>query len=206
MDAQVAAGGEALPAGQAVVRSGAGVDRLVLSEALLPGEALSTDVTHEGLDFGVRHLVVAERAAGGEGAVARVALERHLLQPMRRLVDPQLPQQSELPVALVAAQQLVGVVLLRLPELVAQLVFLQSLSLVETFIAGAAGERLEVTGQVFAQLVFLMETFVTELAEKPLVFVQLPPPPLPLRLLSLLLIQTFRQTRIYIKRHREKKE
>lgn len=151
--------------------------------------------------------MVAECARGGEGAVAGVALERHLLQPVRRLMDSELPQQLELPVALVAAQQLVGVVLLSLPELVAQLVFLQSLGLVETFVAGAAGERFEVAGQVFAQLVFLVETFVAELAEKPLLFIQLPPPSPLLHLLLLFLTHTCRKkNKIYFKIHKKGKE
>lgn len=49
VDAQVAGGREALPAGWARIRPGTGVDGLVLAEALLPGEAFPTDVTHEGL-------------------------------------------------------------------------------------------------------------------------------------------------------------
>lgn len=53
VDAQVAGGGEALAAGQAGVRPGAGVDGLVLAETLLPGEAFPTDVAHEGFDVGV---------------------------------------------------------------------------------------------------------------------------------------------------------
>lgn len=134
VDAQIAGGGEALPAGGAGVRPGAGVDGLVLAEALLPCEAFPTDVAHEGLDLGVRHLVVPERGRGGEGAVADVALQRCFLQPVRRLMNSELPQQSELLVALVAAQQLVGVILLSLPQLVGQDVLLQSLGLVETFI------------------------------------------------------------------------
>lgn len=69
---------------------------------------------------------------------------------------------------------------------------LQSLGFVETFVTGAAGKRFEVTGHVFPQLVLLMETFVTQLAEKALLFVQLPPPP-PLLLLLLLLSHTCRQ-------------
>lgn len=105
---------------------------------------------------------------------------------MRRLVDSQLTQKSELPVALVAVQQLLWVALLRRPQLVGQLVFLQRLGSVETFIAGRTGERLEVTGHVFHQLVFLVETFVTQLTEEPLVLVLLPPPP-PLLFLLLLL-------------------
>lgn len=68
--------------------------------------------------------MVPECASGGEGTVTDVALEWGFLQPVRRLVDSELPQQSELPVALVAAQQLVGVVLLSLPQLVGQLMFL----------------------------------------------------------------------------------
>lgn len=82
VDAQVAGGGEALPAGGAGVWSGTGVDGLVLTEALLPGEALPADVAHEGLDLGMRHLMVSECAGRGEGALAHVALERHFLQPV----------------------------------------------------------------------------------------------------------------------------
>lgn len=195
VDAQVAGGGEALPAGRAGVRPCAGVDGLVLAEALLPGEAFPADVAHEGLDRGVRHLVVSERAGRGEGAIADAALQRRFLQPVSRLVDPELPRQSELPVASVAAQQLVGVVLLSLPQPVAQLVFLQRAGLVETFIAGAAGERFEVAGHVLPQLVLLMETFVTQLAEEPLLFVQLPPPLL-LQLLLLFLAQSCRGEKV----------
>lgn len=62
MDAQVAGGGESLATDRARVRPGAGVDGLVLTEALLTGKALPADITHERLDIGVRHLVVAERA------------------------------------------------------------------------------------------------------------------------------------------------
>lgn len=189
VDAQVAGGGEALAAGRAGIRPGAGVDGLMLAETLLPGEAFPTDVAHEGFDLSVRHLVVPERAGRGEGAFANTALQRSFLQPVRRLVDSQLPQQPELPVALVAAQQLVGVVLLRLPQLVSQHVLLQTLGLVETFVTGAAGERFDVTGHVFPQLVFLMETFVAELTEEPFLLVQLPSP-LPLQLLLLLLSQS----------------
>lgn len=189
VDAQVAGGGEALPAGQAGVRPGAGVDGLVLAETLLPGEALPADVAHEGLDLGVRHLVVPERTGGGECAGAGLAFQRRFLQSVGRLVDSELAQQSELPVALVAAQQLLGVVLLSLPQLVSQLVLLQGPGLVEAFVAGAAGERLDVTGHVLPQLVLLVEPFVTELAEEPLLLVQLPPP-LPLQLLLLLFTQT----------------
>lgn len=192
MDSQIAGCGEPLAAGLAGVGPGACVDRLVFSEVLLPGETLSTDVAHEGLDFGMGHLVVAERAGGGKGAFAGVALERRLLQPVRCLVDSELPQQPELPVALVAAQHLVGVVLLGLPQLVAQLVSLQGLGLVETFITRAAGERFQVAGHVFLQLVLLMETFVTEFTKKPLFFVQFPTPS-PLRLLLLLPTQTCTQ-------------
>lgn len=203
VDSQVTGGGEALPAGRAGVRPGTGVDGLVLAEALLSGEAFPTDVAHEGLDLRVRHLVVPERTGGGEGAVADVALQRGFLQTVSRLVESELPQQSELPVTLVAAQQLVGVVLLSLPQLVGQQVFLQTLGLVETFIAGAAGERFEVTGDVFPQLVFLMETFVTELTEEPFLFVQLPPP-LPLQLLLLLFTQNCMGERFCMK-HSDRK-
>lgn len=162
------------------------MDGLVLAEALLPGEAFPADVTHKGLDLCVRHLVVPEGAAGGEGAFAVAALKRCLLQAVGCLVDAELPQQSELPVALVAAQQLVGVLLLRVPQLVGQRVFLQRLGLVETFVAGVAGERLDMTGHVSRQLMFLVVAFVTELAEEALLLVQLPPP-LPLQLLHFFL-------------------
>lgn len=74
MDAQVAGGGELLATGRAGVRSSAGVDGLVLLQALLPGKALSTDVTHEWFDVGMRHLVAAESAGGGEGALAGATL------------------------------------------------------------------------------------------------------------------------------------
>lgn len=70
-----------------------------------------------------------------------------------------------------------------------ELVALQRLRLVETFVTGAAGERLQVARSMFQQLVLLMETFVTELAEEPLLFVLLPPPP-PLLLLLLLFAHT----------------
>jgi len=115
VDAQVAGGGEALSTGGAGVRPGAGVHGLVFAEALLPGEAFPANVAHEGLDLRVRNLVVAQCARRGEGAVADAALQRRFLQPVRRLVDSELPQQPELPVALVATQQLVRVVLLSLP-------------------------------------------------------------------------------------------
>ncbi len=133
--------------------------------------------------------MVSERSSRGEGAFTDVALQGCFLQPVRCLVDSQLPQQSELPVTLVTVQQLVRVVLLSLPQLVGQLVFLQTLGLVETFIAGAAGERFDVTGDMFPQLVFLMETFVTQLTEEPFLFVQLPPP-LPVLLFLLLFTQS----------------
>lgn len=194
VDAQVAGGGEALPAGGAGVRPGAGVDGLVLAEALLPGEAFPADVTHEGLDLGVRHFMVPECTGRGKRAVAGEALQRGFLQPVRCLVDSELAQQPELPVTLVAAQQLVGVILLSLPQLVSQLVLLQRLGLVETFVTRAAGERLDVTGDVFPQLVPLVEAFVTELTEEPLVFVELPPP-LPLQLLLLLFTQSYMEQR-----------
>lgn len=194
VDAQVAGGGEALPTGGAGVRPGAGVDGLVLAEALLPGEAFPADVAHEGLDLGVRHFVVPECTGRGKRAVAGEAPQRCFLQPVRRLVESELAQQSELPVALVAAQQLVGVILLSLPQLVSQLVLLQRLGLVETFVTGAAGEGLDVTEDVFPQLVPLVEAFVTELTEEPLVFVELPPP-LPLQLLLLLFAQSYMEQR-----------
>lgn len=194
VDAQVAGSGEPLPAGGAGVWPGTGVDGLVLAEALLPGEAFPADVAHEGLDLSVRHFMVPECAGRRKRAVAGEALQRCFLQPVRRLVDSELAQQSELPVTLVATQQLVGVLLLSLPQLVSQLVPLQRLGLVETFVAGAAGERLDVAGDVFPQLVPLVEAFVTELTEEPLVFVELPPP-LPLQLLLLLFTQSYIEQR-----------
>lgn len=145
MDTEVTGSGEALSAGRTLVWPGASVDSLVISEGLLPLKALLADVTFEGLDFGVRHFVVAESARGGEGAVAGVTPEWRLLEPVSRLMDSELSQQFELPVALVAAQQLVRVFLLSVPKLVAQLVALQRLGFVETFIAGAAGKRLQMT-------------------------------------------------------------
>lgn len=171
VDAKVAGGGEALAAGLTGVRAGAGVHSLVLSETLLPCETLPADIAHEGLDFGMRQLMVAARTRGGEGAVAGAADERRLLEPMGGLVCSKLPQQSELPVALVATQQLVGVVLLRRPQLVAQLVFVQRCDFIETFITGAARKRLQVTRRVFVQLMLLMKTFITEFTEKPLLSV-----------------------------------
>lgn len=176
VDAQVAGGGESLAAGRARVRPSARVDGLVLAEAPLPDEAFPADVAHEGLHLGVRHLVVPQRAGGGKGAVADVAPQRRLLQPVGRLVDAELAQQPELPAALVAAQQLLGVFLLGLPQLVGEQVLLQRLGLVEALVAGGAREGLGVGGDVVLQLVFLVEAFVAELAEEPLVFVQLPPP------------------------------
>lgn len=107
-------------------------------------------------------------------------------------MDSELTQQPKLPVTLVTTQHLVWVALLGLPHPVAELVFLQGLGLVETFITRAAGEWFEVAGHVFPQLVLLMETFVTEFTEKPLFFVQLPSPP-PLHLLLLLLTQSCTQ-------------
>lgn len=118
-----------------------------------------------------------QRCSRGEGAVAGTALQRRLLQPMRRLVDPQLSQEAELLAALVALQQLVRVTLLRLPQLVALLVFEQHVRLVEAFVAGVAGEGLAVAGHVFGQLVVLVEAFVAEFAEEALLLVELPPPP-----------------------------
>ncbi len=53
VDTQVAGSGEALSTGWAGVRSGTGVDSLVLTEALLPRKAFPTDVAHEGLDLGM---------------------------------------------------------------------------------------------------------------------------------------------------------
>lgn len=184
VDTQVAGGGEALAAGRARVRPSARVDGLVLAEAPLPDETFPADVAHEGLHLGVRHLVVPQRAGGGKCAVADVALQRRLLQPVGCLVDAELAQQPELPVALVAAQQLLGVFLLSLPQLVGEQVLLQCLGLIEALVAGSARERLDVRGDVVLQLVFLVETFVAELAEEPLLFVQLPPP-FPLLLLQL---------------------
>lgn len=187
VDAQVAGGGEPLSTGGAGVGPGARVDGLVLPQALLPGEAFSADVTHERFDVSVRHLVVAERADRGEGALAGVTFQRRFLQPVRSLVDAELAQQPELPVTLVTAQQLVGVLLLRLSQLVAQQVLLQRLGLVEALVTGRAGEGFDVTHHVLLQLVPLVETFVTKLAEEPLLLVQLPPPP-SLQLLLLLFI------------------
>lgn len=74
VDSQVARCREALVAGLARVRPGTRVDRLVLSEVLLPGKTFPTNVAHEGLDFGMRHLMVTERTGGGECAVTGVAL------------------------------------------------------------------------------------------------------------------------------------
>lgn len=187
--AQVAGGGEALGAGLAGVRPCPGVHGLVLPQALLARKALSADVAHEGLDFGVRHLVVSQCPTGCKGAVTCVALEWRFLKPVTGLVRSKLTWQPELPVALVTAQQLVWVALLRLAETVGEQVALQRLRFVETFVAGAAGERLQVARGVLQQLVLLMEAFVTQLAEKPLLLVQLPPPP-PLLLLLLLLAHT----------------
>lgn len=186
VDSQVAGGRKGLFAHLAGVRPSPRVDGLVLSEALRPGEALPADVTHEGLDVAVRRLVVPERCGGGEGAVARLALQRCFLQAVVGLVDLQLAQQSERLITLLAAQQLFGVALLRLLQLVALLVFLEGLRLVEAFLTGAAGERLLVARHVLHQLVLLMVTFVTELTEEPLLFVQRPPPQLLLLLLLLL--------------------
>lgn len=70
MDAQVTRGGELLATGWAGVRSSTGVDGLVLLQALLPGKALPTDIAHKGFDVGMRHLMAAEGAGGGEGALA----------------------------------------------------------------------------------------------------------------------------------------
>lgn len=185
VDAQVAGGGEALAAGRAGVRPGTSVDGLVLTEALLSGEAFPADVAHEGFDLSVRYLVVSECTGGGEGAAADLALKWCFLQTVGCLVESQLPQQPKLPVALVAMQHFVGVVLLSLPQLMGQQVFLQTLGFVETFIAGAAREGFKVAGDMFPQLVFLMETFVTEFTKEPFLFVQLPPP-LSLQLLLIL--------------------
>lgn len=185
VDAQVAGSGETLAAGRARVWPCARVDGLVLAQAPLPDETFPTDVAHEGLHLGVRHLVVPERAGGGERAVADVALQRCFLQPVGCLVDAKLTQQPELPAALVAAQQILGVFLLSLPELVGEQVLLQCLGLVEALVAGGAGEGLDMRGDVVLKLVFLVETFVAEFAEEPLLFVQLPPP-FPLLLLQLL--------------------
>lgn len=192
VNSQIACCGEALPAGLAGEGPGTSMDRLVLSEVLLSDEALSADVTHKRLHFGVWHLVVAKGTWGGKSAIAGMALERRLLQSVGRLVHSELPQQSELSVALITAQQLVGVVLLGFPQLVVQLVSMQSPGLVETFVTGVAGEWFDVGWHVFVQLMLLMVTSVTELTEKPLLFVQLPPPP-PLLILLLLLTQTCRQ-------------
>lgn len=53
MDAQVTGGGESLATSWARVRSGTSVDGLVLLQALLPGEAFSTDITHKRFDIGM---------------------------------------------------------------------------------------------------------------------------------------------------------
>lgn len=148
VDAQVAGGGEALAAGRARVRPRARVNGLVLAQAPLPDETFPADVAHEGLHLGVRHLVVPERAGGGESAVADVALQRRLLQPVGGLVDAQLAQQPELPAALVAAQQILRVLLLSFPQLVGEQVLLQRLGLVEALVAGGAREGLDVGGDV----------------------------------------------------------
>lgn len=187
VDAQVTGGGELLATGWAGVRSSTGVDGLVLLEALLPGKALSTDVTHKGFDVGMRHLVAAESAGGGEGALAGVTFQWSLLKPVSSLVDAELPQQPELLVTLVTVQQLVGVLLLGLSQLVAQKVLLQCFGFIEAFVTGRAGERFDMTHHVLLQLVPLVEPFVTELAEEPLLFIQLPPSP-PLQLLLLFLV------------------
>lgn len=131
--------------------------------------------------------MVPECTGGGERAITGVALQRHLLQPVRCLVDSKLTQQPELPVTLVATQHLVWVALLGLPQPVALLVSLKGLGFIETFITGAARERFQVAGHVFPQLVLLMKTFITEFTEEPLFFVELSSPP-PLHLLLLLLI------------------
>ena len=193
VDAQVAGCGKPLSAGLAGVRSCPRVDGLVLPEALLPGETLTADITHEGLYLGVRNFVIPECTGGGKGAVAGVALQWGFLQSVGGLVHSELPQQSELPVTLVAAQQLVWVTLLRLPQLVAQLVLVQRLCPVKTLITGAARERLQVARHVLHQLVLLMEAFVAELTEEPLLFVQLPPSP-PLLLFLLFLTLSFSTT------------
>lgn len=91
------------------------------------------------------------------------------------LVDAQLAQQPEFPAALVAAKQILRVFLLSLPQLVGEQVLLQRLGLVEALVAGRAREGLNVRGDVVLELVFLVETFVAELAEEALFFVQLPP-------------------------------
>lgn len=148
VDAQVAGGGEALAAGWARVWPCARVDGLVFTQAALPDETLAADVAHEGLHLRVRHLVVPERAGGGERAVANVALQRRLLQPVGCLVDAELPQQPELPAALVAAQQIIRVFLLSLPKLVGEQVPLQRLCFVEALVAGGAREGLDVRGDV----------------------------------------------------------
>lgn len=50
-------------------------------------------------------------------------------------------------------------------------VLLQTLGLAEAFVTGATGKRFEVARHMFPQLVFLMEAFVTELTEEPLLLV-----------------------------------
>lgn len=106
---------------------------------------------------------------------------------MSSLVDAELAQQPELLLTLVTVQQLVWVFLLCLSQLVAQKVLLQCFCFIEAFVTGRAGERFDVTHHVLLQLVPLVETFVTKLAEEPLLFVQLPSSP-PLQLLLLFLI------------------
>lgn len=86
-------------------------------------------------------------------------------------MDTQLAQQPELSAALVAAQQILWVFLLSLPQLVGEQVLLQRLGLVEALVAGRAREGLNVRGDVVLQLVSLVETLVAELAEEPLFFV-----------------------------------
>lgn len=106
---------------------------------------------------------------------------------MSSLMDAELPQQPELLVTLVTVQQLVRVFLLCLSQLVAQKVLLQCFCFIEAFVTRRAGEWFDVTHHVLLQLVPLMETFVTKLAEEPLLFIQLPSSP-PLQLLLLFLI------------------
>lgn len=185
VNTQVAGSGEPLPTGGTRVWPCSGVDGLVFAQTLLPGEVLPTDVTHEGLHLSVRHLVVSERTLRGECSAAHVALQRVLLQLVKHLVDSEVSQQTELLVALVAAQELFWIALLSFFHFVGQQVSLQSLLLVETFLTAVTGERFDVTRQVFLQLVVLMETFVTELTEESLFFVHISP------LLSLLLLRVF---------------
>lgn len=147
--------------------------------------------------------MVPQRAGGGERAITHIALQRCLFQPVGRLVDTELAQQPKLPIALLAAQELLRIFLLSLPQFVAEQVLLQRLGLVEALVAGIAREGLSVRGDVVLQLVPLVETFVAELAEEPLVFVQLPPP-LPLQLFQLFFSQSCVEHRQWVKANKKR--